>query len=136
MVGAADAEDIVQETMLRAWHGLAAFDGRSGVRPWLYRIAGNACLDVLRRRERWGRLEPRLRASAGQVSPEDPAEVAVNLDDVRRALAALLGRLNARQRAALILCDVLRWQSDEAAEALGISPVAVRSSLQRARTAL
>jgi RNA polymerase sigma-70 factor, ECF subfamily len=140
MVGASEADDAVQETMLRAWRASAGFDGRSSVRAWLYRIAANACLDLLRGRERRGRLGQRLQASAevstAPASSADPAELAATQDDVRLALAAMLGLLPARQRAALILCEILRWRSDEAAQILGTSAAAVASSLQRARATL
>jgi RNA polymerase sigma-70 factor (ECF subfamily) len=126
--------------MLRAWRASAGFDGRSSVRAWLYRIAANACLDLLRGRERRGRLGQRLQASAevstAPPSPADPAELAATQDGVRLALAAMLGLLPARQRAALILCEILRWRSDEAAQILGTSTAAVTSSLQRARATL
>ena len=140
IVGASEADDAVQETMLRAWRASAGFDGRSSVRAWLYRIAANACLDLLRGRERRGRLGQRLQASAevstAPASSADPAELAATQDGVRLALAAMLGLLPARQRAALILCEILRWRSDEAAQILGTSTAAVTSSLQRARATL
>ena len=136
IVGACEADDAVQETMLRAWRASAGFDGRCSVRTWLYRIAANTCLDLLRGRERRGRLGQRLQASAEVSTPADPAELAAIQDGVRLALAAMLGRLPTRQRAALILCEILRWRSDEAAQVLGTSAVAVASSLQRARATL
>ena len=140
IVGVSEADDAVQETMLRAWRASAGFDGRSSVRAWLYRIATNACLDLLRGRERRGRLEQRLQASAevstAPASSADPAELAAIQDGVRLALAAMLGQLPTRQRAALILCEILRWRSDEAAQILGTSAAAVASSLQRARARL
>ena len=140
IVGASEADDAVQETMLRAWRASAGFDGRSSVRAWLYRIAANTCLDLLRGRERRGRLGQRLQASAevstAPASSADPAELAATQDGVRLALAAMLGQLPARQRAALILCEILRWPSDEAAQVLGTSAAAVASSLQRARATL
>ena len=140
IVGASEADDAVQETMLRAWRASADFAGRSSVRAWLYQIAANTCLDLLRGRERRGRLGQRLQASAevstAPASSADPAEFAATQDGVRRALAAVLGQLPARQRAALILCEVLRWRSDEAAQVLGTTAAAVASSLQRARATL
>jgi len=140
IVGVSEAGDAVQETMLRAWRASAGFDGRSSVRAWLYRIATNACLDMLRGRERRARLEQRLQASAevstAPASSADPAELAAIQDGVRLALAAMLGQLPARQRAALILCEILRWRMDEAAQILGTSAAAVASSLQRARARL
>ena len=140
VVGASEADNAVQETMLRAWRASAGFDGRSSVRTWLYRIAANTCLDLLRGRERRGRLGQRLQASAEvsavPASSADPAELAATQDGVRLALAAMLGQLSPRQRAALILCEILRWRSDEAAQLLGTSTAAVTSSLQRARATL
>jgi RNA polymerase sigma-70 factor, ECF subfamily len=140
MVGAAEADDAVQETMLRAWRASAGFAGRCSVRAWLYQIAANTCLDVLRGRERRGRLAQRLQASAEvpavPAGAADPAEFAATQDGVRRALAAVLGVLPARQRAALMLCEVLGWRSEEAARVLGTSTAAVASSLQRARATL
>ncbi len=140
IVGASEADDAVQETMLRAWRASAGFDGRSSVRAWLYRIAANTCLDLLRGRERRGRLGQRLQASAevstAPASSADPAELAATQDGVRLALAAMLDQLPTRQRAALILCEILRWRSDEAAQVLGTSAAAVASSLQRARATL
>ena len=140
IVGASEADDAVQETMLRAWRARAGFDGRSTVRAWLYRIAANTCLDLLRGRERRGRLGLRLQASAEVsavlASSADPAELAATQDGVRLALAAMLSQLPTRQRAALILCEVLRWRLDEAAQILGTSVAAVASSLQRARVTL
>ena len=140
IVGASEADDAVQETMLRAWRASAGFDGRSSVRAWLYRIAANTCLDLLRGRKRRARLEQRLQASAevsaAPTSSADLAELAATQDGMRLALAAMLGQLPTRQRAALILCEILRWRSDEAARALGTSAAAVASSLQRARATL
>jgi RNA polymerase sigma-70 factor (ECF subfamily) len=140
LVGASEADDAVQETMLRAWRAAAGFDGRSSVRSWLYRIAANTCMDLLRRRERQGRLERRLQSfgtvPAASASSADPAELAATQDSVRFALMTMLGELPTRQRAALILCEALRWRSDEAAELLGTSAAAVASSLQRARATL
>jgi RNA polymerase sigma-70 factor (ECF subfamily) len=95
IVGASEADDAVQETMLRAWRASADFAGRSSVRAWLYRIAANTCLDLLRGRERRGRLGQRLQASAevstAPVSSADPAEFAATQDGVRRALARQSG---------------------------------------------
>jgi RNA polymerase sigma-70 factor, ECF subfamily len=136
MVGPAEADDAVQETMLRAWRATEQFDGRSSVRVWLYQIAANTCRDLLRGRARRGRLEQRLLTTADRTGPADPAEFAATQDGVRRALVAMFGRLPARQRAALVLCEVLRWQADEAGQLLGTSGHAVASSLQRARATL
>jgi RNA polymerase sigma-70 factor (ECF subfamily) len=126
--------------MLRAWRASAGFDGHSSVRTWLYRIAANTCRDLLRGQERRDRLGQRLQASAEvsatPASYADPAELAATQDGVRFALAAILGQLSARERAALILCEILRWPSEEAAQVLGTSATAVASALQRARVAL
>ncbi|RKN49251.1 sigma-70 family RNA polymerase sigma factor [Micromonospora endolithica] len=152
-----DAEDAVQETLLRAWRGWAGFDGRASVRTWLYRIATNVCLDLLRGRGRRalpmdlgpsappvleslgspepGWLEP---AADGVVLPvaADPAEVAVARESVRLAFVAALQHLPPRQRAVLILREVLRWRADEVAELLDGSVASVNSALQRARATL
>ena len=154
-----EAEDAVQETLLRAWRAAVGFEGRSSVRSWLYRIATNVCLDMHRgvqRRARpmeMGPASPPQESHLGPMLPEatwvspiadarvlpdnaDPAEVAETRDSVRLALVAALQHLPARQRAALILCEVLRWQASEAAELLETSVAAVNSALQRARAAL
>jgi RNA polymerase sigma-70 factor (ECF subfamily) len=152
-----EAEDAVQETMLRAWRGLERFEGRASLRSWLYRIATNVCLDMLAGRERRARpieigpcwspeaTEMNILPEAtwvepipeGLVLPEgDPADVAVARDTIRLALVAALQQLPPRQRAALILCEVLRWQATEVAELLDSSVASVNSSLQRARATL
>ncbi len=156
MVGsAAEAEDMVQETFLRAWKSYDNFEGRSSVRTWLYRIATNVCLTNLEGRERrplpTGLGAPSLAADAplvereitwlgplpdAMVTPADPAEVAVELDTIRLAFVAALQHLPAKQRAVLILCEVLRWSAAEAAEALDTSVAAVNSALQRARATM
>jgi RNA polymerase sigma-70 factor (ECF subfamily) len=145
--------------MVRAWRAGEDFQGRSSLRSWLYRIATNVCLDMLRGRQRRARpmelgpSRPPVESSLEQMLPEgswvspiaderilppeaDPAEVAVARDSVRLAFVAALQHLPARQRAALILCEVLRWQAAEAAELLGTSVAAVNSALQRARATL
>ena len=154
-----DAEDAVQETMVRAWRAGEGFEGRSSVRSWLYRIATNVCLDMLRGRQRRARpmelgpSRPPVESSLDAVLPEgswispiadervlppeaDPAEVALARDSIRLAFVAALQRLPPRQRAALILCEVLRWRATEAAELLDTSVAAVNSALQRARATL
>jgi len=152
-----EAEDAVQETLLRAWRGLNRFEGRSSLRAWLYRIATNVCLDMLAGRERRARpmdfgpmwspdaSELNILPEAAWVAPipdslileeGDPAEVAVARDTVRLALIAALQHLPPRQRATLILCEVLRWQATEVAELLDTSVASVNSALQRARSTL
>jgi RNA polymerase sigma-70 factor, ECF subfamily len=133
-----DAEDQVQETLLRAWRSYGRFEGRSSVRTWLYRIATNACLRALEnhgRRPEVPWLEPIPDALFTTV-PADPAAVVVSRASMRLALTAALQYLPPRQRAVLILRDVLRWRASEVAELLDISTVAVNSLLQRARTQL
>ncbi len=153
-----EAEDAVQDTMLRAWRALAAFEDRGGLRPWLYRIATNVCLDMLKGRAR--RALPMAVAPAGLggaplgdprpeatwvgpapdrtlLAPEgDPAERAVARESVRLAFIAALQQLAPRQRAVLVLRDVLGWHAAEVAVLLETSTDAVNSSLRRARAAL
>jgi len=152
-----EAEDAVQETLLRAWRGLERFEGRAALRSWLYRIATNVCLDMLEGRNRRARpmdlgparapLESNLNtlpeASWLQPIPDslvsaegDPAELAVTRESIRLAFVAALQHLPPRQRAALILCEVLRWKAKEVAELLGMSVASVNSALQRARATL
>jgi RNA polymerase sigma-70 factor (ECF subfamily) len=159
MLGSAfEAEDAVQETMVRAWRGIDSFEGRSAVRSWLYRIATNVCVDMLRSQQRRARpmdLGPAGTADSfrgatlpehawvtpipdGRVLPEaaDPAELAAAKDSVRLAFIAALQQLPARQRAVLILREVLCWQAAEVAELLETSVASVNSALQRARATL
>jgi len=158
MLGSAfEAEDAVQEAFIRAWRGFDRFEGRSALRSWLYRIATNVCLDMLNGRERRARpmdlgparepVESNLSTLPettwiepipdGLVTPEgDPAEVAVAHETIRLAFVAALQHLPPRQRAALILCEVLRWQATEVAELLETSVASVNSALQRARATL
>jgi RNA polymerase sigma-70 factor (ECF subfamily) len=160
MLGSAfEAEDAVQDTLLRAWQAADRFEGRSSVRSWLYRIATNVCLDMLRGRGRRARpmelgpCSPPDPAYLGQILPEhswvspiaddrvipadgDPAEIAVARETIRLAFVTALQHLPPRQRAALILCEVLRWSAAETAELLGTSVPAVNSALQRARATL
>lgn len=161
MLGSAfDAEDAVQETMARAWRGQDSFEGRASLRSWLYRIATNVSLDMLNGRQRrampmdlsataWQPVEASLGAPLpdhtwlepvpdSQVLPEsgDPAEVAVARESIRLAFVAALQHLPPRQRAVLILRDVLRWSAEEVAGLLGTSVASGNSALQRARATL
>jgi RNA polymerase sigma-70 factor (ECF subfamily) len=153
-----EAEDAVQETFLRAWRAFDRFEGRAALRSWLYRIATNVCLDMLNGRERRARpmdlgparepIEANLNTLPeitwiqpipdGLVTtPEaDPADVAVSRETIRLAFVAALQHLPARQRAVLILCEVLRWKASEVAELLETSVASVNSALQRARATL
>jgi RNA polymerase sigma-70 factor, ECF subfamily len=150
MLGSAfDAEDAVQETMVRAWRSLDRFEGRSALKSWLYRIATNVCFDALAGRERRARpmdlgpaQEPLLENLAELpevtwITPlPTPEELAEQRDTLRLAFVAALQHLPAKQRAALILCEVLRWQASEAAELLETSVASINSALQRARATL
>jgi RNA polymerase sigma-70 factor (ECF subfamily) len=147
-----EAEDAVQDTFVRAWRALDRFEGRSSLRSWLYRIATNVCFDMLGARERRARpidLGPSRDplGPIGEILPEatwiepiptgtDPAEIAVARESLRLAVVAALQFLPPRQRAALILCEVLRWKASEAAELLETSVASVNSALQRARATL
>jgi RNA polymerase sigma-70 factor (ECF subfamily) len=153
-----EAEDAVQETLLRAWKAMDRFEGRSSVRSWLYKIATNVCLDMLRTPQRRARpMELGGPVSADEppaaTLPEhmwvtpiaddrvipvhgDPAELAASRESVRLAFVAALQHLPARQRAVLILREVLRWQATEVAELLDSTVASVNSALQRARATL
>lgn len=154
-----DAEDLVQETYLRAWRSFHGFDHRSSLRTWMYRIATNVCLTALKGRDRrplptglgapagdptgtldsrpevpW--LEPLPDAMVWTDADPDPADAAVSRESVRLAFVAALQHLTAQQRAVLILRDVLAWRAAEVAEVLDISVAAANSTLQRARAHL
>jgi RNA polymerase sigma-70 factor (ECF subfamily) len=153
-----EADDAAQETILRAWKAADRFEGRSAVRSWLYRIATNVCLDALRadkRRARPMELGPRRTPEEfkGDLLPEgswvspiadasvirddgDPADVAAQRESIRFAFVAALQHLPAKQRAVLILREVLRWQATEVAELLDTTVASVNSALQRARATL
>lgn len=152
-----DAEDAVQETMVRAWKSLDRFEGRSSLRTWLYRIATNVCLDALSDRSRRARpieegpvgtvddtLETRPRAHWLEPIPDalalpddaSPLEWTMLRQSIRLAFVSALQRLPARQRVALLLADVLGWSAAEIAECLETSVPAINSALQRARATL
>ena len=138
---AADADDAVQETVVRAWTRRDSFEGRSSVHSWLYRIATNVCLDMLRRRTR--RAVP-TDLNGLEVLPHDqdlraeadPADIVTGRDDIELALMVALRALPPRQRAVLILREVLRWSAPEVADLLGTTVASVNSALQRARATL
>jgi RNA polymerase sigma-70 factor (ECF subfamily) len=153
-----EAEDAVQDTMVRAWRSLDRFEGRSQLRSWLYRIATNVCLDMLDGRKRRARpmdlgpardpnsvldgglpevtwIEP-IPDGLAVPAEGDPADVAVARETIRLAFVAALQHLPPRQRAVLILCEVLRWKAAEVATLLDTSVASVNSALQRARATL
>jgi RNA polymerase sigma-70 factor (ECF subfamily) len=155
-----EAEDAVQEAMIKAHRAAEGFEGRSSIRSWLYRIATNVCIDMLRSSQRRARpmelgpssapeeslLWPTLSTEKNWISPiadervlpdnADPAEIVNARESIRLAFITALQHLPPRQRAALILCDVLRWHASEAAELLDTTVAAVNSALQRARATL
>ena len=155
----AEAEDAVQDTLVKAWQSFARFEGRSSLRSWLYRIAHNVCIDMHRspqRRARPMEMGPSERAADIVLGPQleehrflqparddavldlsgDPAEVAAARESVRLAFVAALQHLPAKQRSVLLLCDVLRMPAAEVAELLETSVASVNSALQRARATL
>src|SRR5258708_36310720 len=151
-----DAEDLVQETYLRAWKSYKNFQGKSSVRTWLYRIATNTCLTALDSRQRrplpaglgapssdpvddiTARDEvPWLEPLPDQYDdPTDPSTIVGSRESVRLAFVAALQHLSPRQRAVLVLREVLQWKAAEVADAIGTSTAAVNSLLQRARAQL
>src|SRR5215210_2420037 len=153
-----EAEDAVQETMVRAWRNAESLDERAALRAWLYRIAHNVCLDMLKGSQRRARpmdLGPSSTAAAALGPPlveqtwvmpiqdsrvlpsdADPAELAAQKESLRLAFIAALQLLPPKQRAVLILREVLRWQATEVAELLGTTVASVNSALQRARATL
>jgi RNA polymerase sigma-70 factor, ECF subfamily len=157
-----DAEDQVQETLIRAWRSYGEFEGRASLRTWLYRIATNTCLRALENRSRrplpsglgapgqdpgaplapdrpevpWLQPFPDTLLGIGPADPADPADVAVSRASLRLALIAALQYLPPRQRAVLIFRDVLGWRAAEVASLLGTTTAAVNSTLQRARAQL
>ncbi len=158
MLGSAsDADDAVQETMVRAWKSLDRFEARASMKTWLYRIATNVCIDVLGDRTR--RVRPMETGDAGSIDdpletrerthwlepiPDarvlptggDPSEIALLRESIRLAFVAALQHLPPRQRAALLLTEVLGWSASEVAETLDLTVAAVNSALQRARATL
>jgi len=154
-----EAEDATQETFIRAWRFADTFEGRSSVRSWLYRIATNVCTDMQRSAQRRARpmelgpSSPPDESKLGSYLPEavwvspiadervlpdssDPAEIAMARESIRLAFVTALQHLPAKQRAALILCEVLRWQAAEVAQLLDTSVAGVNSALQRARATM
>jgi RNA polymerase sigma-70 factor, ECF subfamily len=153
-----EAEDAVQEALVRAWQAIDRFEGRASVRTWLHRIATNVCLDMQRATQRRARpvdlaswqvprdaaadappdaavVDPLKGCHASRVA-DDPAEQAVVSESIRRAFAIALAHLPERQRSVLLLRDVLRWRASEVAELLGTTVASVNSTLQRARSNL
>jgi len=154
-----EADDAVQETLVKAWRSFDRFEGRSSLRTWLYRIAHHVCIDMLRSTQRRARpmeigpsthtrdaILPEPRPDSEWVQPiadgkvldehADPADLAIARESIRLAFVAALQHLPARQRSALILCDVLRWPASDVAELLDTSVASVNSALQRGRATL
>jgi RNA polymerase sigma-70 factor, ECF subfamily len=133
-----DAEDAVQETMLRAWRASGRFEGRSSVRTWLYRIATNVCLDALGRAARAPAPVPieEISEPLSACFEPEPPERALAAERARCAVVATISTLPSRQRAVLLLRDVLSWRASDVADLLGTSVASVNSALQRAHAAL
>jgi RNA polymerase sigma-70 factor (ECF subfamily) len=152
-----DAEDAVQDTFIRAWRHREQFEGRAALRSWLFRIATNVCLDMLKSKER--RIRPMELGPAKEpvatnlntrpeatwlepipvqmLAPErDPADLVVERESIRLAVVAAVQNLPAKQRAVLILREVLHWEASEVAQLLDTSVASVNSALQRARATL
>ena len=159
MLGSAfEADDAVQETLVRAWRAFDRFEGRSALRSWLYRIATNVCFDMLRGRQRRALPMDLGPAATGASAPgptksaeswvepipdgwmgatgADPADLVVSHENIRLAFVSALQNLPPRQRAVLILREVLNWKASEVAELLGGTVASVNSALQRARSTL
>ncbi len=155
----AEAEDAVQETLVRAWKAIDGFEGRSSLRSWMYRIANNVCIDMVRspqRRARPMEMGPSTRTADAVLGDQreehafvqpiadeavidlhgDPADVATARESIRLAFVSALQHLPAKQRSALILCEVLKWKAADVAELLDTSLASVNSALQRARATL
>jgi RNA polymerase sigma-70 factor (TIGR02960 family) len=141
-----DSQDLTQETFLRAWNKRESFDGRAALRTWLYRIATNACLDFLEKRNHRTPLPAELPGAGSEVRylqpypdrmlPEDPHESAVARETIELAFIVAVQHLPPRQRAVLILRDVLGWPVATTADALELSVASVTSALQRARVTM
>ncbi|HET6868122.1 MAG TPA: sigma-70 family RNA polymerase sigma factor [Solirubrobacteraceae bacterium] len=132
-----DAEDAVQETFLRAWRASGRFEGRASLRTWLYRIATNVCLDAIGRSARQPvPVEEVPEAAADPGRGPDPCDRVLAREAARYAILTAVGILPPRQRAVLLLRDVLSWRAAEVADLLGTTTAAVNSALQRAHTAL
>jgi RNA polymerase sigma-70 factor, ECF subfamily len=154
-----EADDAVQDTLVKAWQSFDRFEGRSSLRTWLHRIAHNVCIDMHRspqRRARPMEMGPSSRTDEAVLGPQleehhfvqpardadvidldgDPADVAAARESIRLAFVAALQHLPVKQRSVLLLCDVLRWPADDAAEVLGTTTASVNSALQRARATL
>jgi RNA polymerase sigma-70 factor, ECF subfamily len=137
-----EADDAVQETMVRAWRSYHRFEGRSTLASWLHRIATNVCFDMLKSRQRRPRPMDPTAEAAGSLpatvasGSTDPADQVTESEDVRLAFVAALLHLPPKQRSVLLLCEVLRWPASDVAELLDTSVASVNSALQRARATL